>query len=111
VLARLASVELASGFSRKVRDGTATPSDRDRVWRLFRTHWRSQYEIVSLTEVVYRRAERLLFRHPLRAADALHLASALVAARSRPESGFQFWTADRRQAQAAAAEGLAVELL
>ena len=111
LLARLATVEVASALARKVRDGTITPAEQARLWRLFLAHRRDQYQTVALTEDAYARAEQVLFRHPLRAFDALHLGCALVVAASLAPIGLEFWTADRRQAQAAAAEGLAVELV
>ena len=49
---------------------------------------------------------RLLSRHRLRAADAIHLATAIVAMEG-PE-GVRFVTRDRRQAEAARAEGFEV---
>jgi hypothetical protein len=60
---------------------------------------------------VYSRAERLVFGAALRSLDALHLASALVAAERTRRRTLQFWTADKQQAEAARREGLQVELL
>ncbi len=111
VLARLATVEMASALARKTRDGTLNLTERTRLWRLFLAHRRDQYQVVALTDEVYARAEQLLFRHPLRAFDATHLSCALVIAARLPLLGLEFWTADRRQAQAAGVEGLAVELV
>ena len=111
LVARLTSVEVASALARRIRDGALLPVHQDQLWRLFRAHWRDQYHVVALTEEVYTSAEQLLFGHPLRACDALHIGCALVAAAKLPELPLQFWTADRRQAQAARAEGLAVELV
>ena len=53
----------------------------------------------------------LVTGHPLRAADAIQIASALLVAMRMPAAQLHFWTADRRQAAAAQAEGLDVELL
>ena len=111
IVARLVTVEFASALARKARDGALTTADRTRLWRLFLAHGRDQYRMVALTEAVYARAEQLLFRHPLRAFDAMHLACALVVVASVPSLELEFWTADRRQAQAAIAEGLSVELV
>lgn len=111
LLARLTSVEVASAFSRKVRDGTIHPADQTRLWQLFRAHWRDQYQVLAMTEDIYVLAERILFRSPLRAFDALQLGCALVVAAQVPHLALEFWTADRQQAQAARAEGLAVELV
>jgi predicted nucleic acid-binding protein len=56
---------------------------------------------------VRRRAQRLLDLHPLRAADALQLAAALVFVADRPE-GFEFVTLDSRLAEAAESEAFRV---
>ena len=80
-----------------------------RRWRLFQRHLAVHYRVALPDEQIYRRAERFVFVHPLRALDAMHLASAL---RSAEEIGiavdFRFGTANRVQVQAAAAEGLTV---
>lgn len=113
LIARVTPVEIASALNRKGRERVLDSAGRDRIWRLFQRHRREQYRVVAVTEVVYRTAERLLFAHPLRAYDALQLAAALVAADTLGELApdFRFCTADRAQAAAAAAEGLAVELI
>jgi hypothetical protein len=54
-----------------------------------------------------RRARRLLALHPLRAADALHLAAALVACEERPQL-LPFVTLDGRLGDAARREGFTV---
>ena len=111
LLARLAAVELAAALNRRVREGTLTRQGRDRRWRAFGIHWLNQYEVVEATDRIYRAAEPLVFRYPLRALDALQLASAVAAAAGIAGASFQFWTADRQQADAARGEGLVVELL
>jgi predicted nucleic acid-binding protein len=107
----VASVEVASALARKVRDGTMRAADRDRLWRLFRAHWRDQYQMVAVTEEAYSHAERVLFRSRLRALDAIHVGCALVVAAQLPQVGLEFWTADKQQAQAARSEALSVELV
>jgi uncharacterized protein len=111
LLARIASVEVASALAGKVRVGALAEADRDRLWRLFRAHWRDQYQVVAMTEDAYAQAERVLFRSPLRTLDALHVGCALVVAARLPRLGLEFWTADEQQARAARAQGLGVELV
>src|SRR5215471_6192299 len=72
LVARIASVEVASALARKARERTIRASDRTRLWRLFRAHWRDQYQVVALTEDMYGHAERLLLRYTLRGLDAMH---------------------------------------
>ena len=62
---------------------------------------------VPATAPVREQAMRLLRVHPLRAADALQLAAALVAAGFQPD-GLPFVTLDSRQADAAEREGFTV---
>jgi uncharacterized protein len=62
---------------------------------------------VVLSEAVRDEALALLQRHPLRAADALHLASALTWA-DGVAIGNEFVTFDRRLAEAARREGFTV---
>jgi len=59
------------------------------------------------TRTVRRRAQRLLDTHPLRAADAIQLAAALVLVSDQPDS-FPFVTLDERLAEAAEREGFEV---
>jgi predicted nucleic acid-binding protein len=111
LVARIATIEIASALSRQTREGRLSSSDGARYWRLFRNHQHRQYQLIQLTDDVFADAERLVFTHPLRAYDAVHLACALAAAAQLPSAGLEFWTGDRRQAQAATAEGLAVRLV
>jgi predicted nucleic acid-binding protein len=60
--------------------------------------------------ILKNRALRLLQVHPLRAADALHLASALVATQEDP-SKLPIMSFDERLTRAARKEGFMVNLL
>lgn len=62
---------------------------------------------VSDLDAAKMRARRLLEAHPLRAADALQLAAALVGVFDRPE-GFEFVAFDDILASAAEREGFSV---
>ena len=112
-IAQFTGVALASALNRKLREGSLDQVQRDRMWRIFQDHRRNQYQLVSVDNRTYPRAERLLFLHPLRAYDALQLAAALqVAAQvitTTPD--FRFCTADRVQAAAAQREGLIIEFI
>ena len=110
-ITRLALVECASARSRRLREGTISVTERNRLWQLMNAHAREQYKVIELDDRAYAMAEHLLFAYRLRTLDALQLAGALVITARIPRSRLEFWTADRQQAHAAAAEGLAVELL
>lgn len=62
---------------------------------------------IEASDVVRESATRFLRVHPLRAADALQLAAAFVAAERRPSS-LDFFTLDDRLADAARKEGFVV---
>ena len=113
LIAQLTRVEIASALNRKVRQGQLSPIQRDQRSALFRRHARQQYRVVTLGEPIYRETERLLAVHPLRAYDAVQLASALqglsLLAGLSPD--YRFCTADQDQAVAAVQEGLTVELI
>ncbi len=63
--------------------------------------------VVSVPDAVKARAKRLLNVHPLRAADSLQLAAALIAADDQPSSR-SFVCLDQRLADAAKREGFTV---
>lgn len=66
-----------------------------------------QWLVVSPSQALVSRAERLLRVHPLRAADAMQLAAALLACREEPKL-CTFHVADTRLALSAAKEGFLV---
>lgn len=113
LIARVTAIETASALNRKSREGRLDRRDVERLWRLFRAHWQTQYQVIALEESIYRTAEQLLFAHSLRAYDALQLATALRAARLLGELApdYRFCTADGAQADAARREGLSVEFI
>jgi predicted nucleic acid-binding protein len=99
-------VELLSALSRRRRQEPTAERRLVAVKREFLNLWEQWSEITAL-EVVRRHAERLVGTHPLRAADALQIGAALVAAENNPRS-ITFVTLDRGQARAAEREGFPV---
>lgn len=65
---------------------------------------------VTPSELLRTQAERVIRLHPLRAADALQLAAAIVASDLRP-SNLGFVSLDQRLVTAAAREGFLIEEL
>jgi uncharacterized protein len=112
-IAEITVIEVASAFARKLREGSITQARQRRLWRVFRGHWRTQYQVVALDERVRLRAMQLVFAHPLRTLDAIQLASALALAASlaRLTRDVRFCTADQRLAGTASTAGLTVELI
>ena len=99
-------VECASAFCRLRRQHDINAQDQAEAYRwleMLQGHWHE----VSPTGALRGQARRLLELHPLRAADALQLASALVWAAGEPK-GLGFVAADQRLALAALQEGFEV---
>jgi predicted nucleic acid-binding protein len=76
---RMTIVEVISAFARRVRDGSLTMEEFASARDLFRGHCLDEYQIMPPTIAVVDSASGLLERHPLRAYDAIHLATALSA--------------------------------
>jgi uncharacterized protein len=99
-------VECLSALSRRKREG-ALPAESERkagsILHVLAAGWSE----VQPTEVLRRRAERLIAVHPLRAADAFQLAGALVWAQDSPQ-GLEVVCLDRNLREAARKEGFGV---
>ena len=102
--ASLTYVETHAAFSRRTREGRLTRETTRRLALRFDKDWES-YDIVTLSAGVLSLARQLLYRYPLRSADALHLASALLLARTSPTARWAFVCADSRLCDAAEAAG------
>lgn len=96
-------VECASALGRLARDDLLTPHATAAAIARLRTAITMWTEL-SPSPDVKEQAIRLTRVHPLRAASALQLAAAIVAANFQPRS-LEFVTLDMRQARAAEAEG------
>jgi hypothetical protein len=100
-------VECASAIARLERDGALIPADAARSFARLDALAPSWMQIDPSDEI-RETARRFLRVHPLRAADALQLAAALVAAERRPPT-LAFVTLDDRLREAAAKEGFLLE--
>ena len=96
----LTAVEVWSAVCRLRREGLLNAPGLRVARRRFQALLESWVEIDDF-RTVRNRAQRLLETHPLRAADSLQLASALVFVSERPER-VPFVTLDQRLAEAAA---------
>jgi len=99
-------IEVLSAVARRKRE-------RPELAVLWNRAIRDVHEVASrwieISDVIAARlhAERIIMDHPLRAADALQLGAALVAADGDPQS-LELVTLDRRLAEAARHEGFPV---
>lgn len=74
---RLTEVEVTSALMRRCREGAFDAQERDRALLALLRDLTSM-TIVELVPAITARARALLERHPLRASDALQLASCLL---------------------------------
>lgn len=111
IVSALAEVEITSALWRKHRMGELDPADAAllaaaAVGDLHGTKTTTpRFVVVALVPEMLRRATRLVAVHPLRAYDAVQLATALVV-RDAGTEGVRFACFDRTLSAAAVAEGL-----
>jgi len=99
-------IECLSALSRRRREGVLGSADEAKA-RAVLSALATTWSEVQPTETVRLRAERLLSVHPLRAADALQLASALIWAQETPR-GLDFVCLDQNLREGALKEGFSV---
>lgn len=112
VTARITMVEIHSALARRLREGTIQAGDFTVAIQAFNSHCATAYRFVELDLNIVRLARDLLDRYPLRAYDAVQLASAIRANRALLAGGLSplwFVSADDRLNATATEEGLAVD--
>lgn len=102
-------IEVTSAIWRRLHHGELDPTDRTNAESQFADVSRNWFEVAEFQHVK-EVALDLLARHPLRSADALQLASAIVGLRNARQEPFDlpFVTLDTDLAEAARAEGFPV---
>jgi predicted nucleic acid-binding protein len=99
-------IECLSALSRRQREGVLQSGDEAKARAVLST-LAATWSEVQPTETVRLRTERLLSIHPLRAADALQLASSLIWAQETPR-GLGFVCLDQNLREGALKEGFSV---
>jgi predicted nucleic acid-binding protein len=99
-------IECLSALSRRQREKALSSGDSLKAKAILSALVEAWAE-VQPTEIIRQRAERLLSIHPLRAADALQLAAALVWAQENPR-GLGLVCLDHNLREAALREGFSV---
>lgn len=109
--AQISMIELYSALNHRLRKQTITPLRYARLSLLVNHVWDLQYVIVTQTATVLDAARQLIERHPLRAYDAVQLASAIQARQTMPSGAASiiFLSADNQLLSAATAEGFATD--
>jgi len=103
---RLSEVEISSGIARRTREGALSVRQRDRLLTALQRDLPA-LAIVEIVPEVTAQARALLLRHPLRAGDAIQLASCLYLQRQLAQP-VPFVAFDLRLLDAAHAEQLDV---
>lgn len=98
---RVTLAEVAAALARAEREGVLDREALAKAIEAMETMWLDLFK-VGVNE---RRAAQLALTHVIRGFDAIHLAAALDCRDASGEGEVRFLTFDRRQAQAAAAEG------
>jgi len=99
-------VECYSAFSRLIRDGSMN-RDEDAQLRAVLTSLSETWTEIEPSDNIRDLTQRLLRNHPLRAADALQLAAAIIWTDKTPK-GHHFVCLDARLRDAASSEGFTV---
>lgn len=103
--------EITSALSRRTREGVITLQERDELVEALRAHSATQYRVVPAGKSIVDLAMDLTLRRPLRAYDAVQLATAITVNKSLIGQGLPaliFVCADDRLIAGAQAEGLNV---
>ena len=111
-IADITRAEVTSAFARRTREGIITLDEREALMQIFQAHCATQYRIVPTQPLIIDLATELPQRHPLRAYDAVQLASASLVNQSLIAHGLSpliFVTADDRLIAAAGGEAIAAE--
>jgi hypothetical protein len=109
---RLSVVEAACAFARRVREGNLSPQALDNLLRLFDYDVAYRYHILELSPATIDAARDLALQHPLRAYDAVHLATAWLANQElvrTDQPPLTFVCADDRLVGIASATGLPID--
>jgi predicted nucleic acid-binding protein len=111
-IAQITLVEIMTAVNRRHREGVVPAQAVKDVATILERHVRREYNVVRFTYAIVNEAQRLANLHPLRAYDAVQLASALRINRQTIADGapaLTFVCADTRLLAIAAAEGLATQ--
>lgn len=101
-------VEIRSALRRRASEGSLDPTRVPEIVKRV-TADRVYWTFVEVASDVLGAAETLTAAHPLRALDAIHVASAQVFAARLRDSELMYVSADKRQTGAAAAIGLSAK--
>ena len=110
-LAEISLAEVAAALSILQRQNRISPRHRRELWDRFERDWVIRFDPVPVTTDVIYRAALLCAQHPLKAYDAVQLATGLTLREALTKQGVSllFVSGDNSLVAAARAEGLAVD--
>jgi len=111
-IARITWVEVLSAFARRQREGSLSATEVEQSTEIFKYDLDNQYQLVEVNGTLAEAAGKLVRRHPLRAYDAIQLASALQIQSIFAQEATNpliFLTADERLNTIASLEGLVTD--
>ncbi len=108
-ISSLSGPEVLAAITRKGRTGEIAPSEQERAIETFRNEFTSSYAVIAPGPAVIRRAMELIVAHPLRAYDAVQLASVLALPPVPSRIRLTFVAADERLLTVANQIGLPTE--
>lgn len=108
-ISALSGVEVVAAIMRKSRTGDVRRAERDKALDAFKRELSRSYAVVSAEPTVIHKAMDLLGSYPLRAYDAVQLASALALPALPPGMKLTFVSADDRLLAVTKKLGLSVE--
>lgn len=108
----LTAIEGMCTFARRRREGLLTEDEYRQTCTVFEYDFQHQYDVISVEQRVIETAGRMADSHPLRAYDAVQLASGWLANQRLTTAGrapLTFVCADDRLIDIAQSEGLLIE--
>ncbi len=112
ITAKLSIVEVFSAFNRRRREATISQFDYRDFAKDFTTISNNEYHLLELSDLIIFESNRLLETHPLRAGDAIQLATAIYARNMLQNSQLPapiFLASDNKLLDAAIAEGFTTD--
>lgn len=104
IISSLVRIEVCATLARRHREGHITHHQLLTARKTFFGHMQRHYQIVGMDQNITYLASSLTLKHPLRSLDAIHLATAIIAAREFSTKPI-FVSADTRLLAIAQAEG------
>jgi predicted nucleic acid-binding protein len=107
ITSKLSVVEVLSAFNRRQREASISRIDYNDLAKDFLANANNEYHLLELSDSIITEAQRLLETYPLRAGDAIQLATAIYAGKMLQSSGLPapvFLASDDKLLDAATSE-------